>query len=56
MSNKILVTNLNILELMENVDGNVAEMKDVVENTSQNVTQMSGKFTLCILIFNRPIW
>ena len=37
---------------MENVDGNVEEMKDTVENTDQNVTQMSGKFVLCILLFN----
>ena len=35
MSNKILVTNLNILELMENVDGNVAEMKDAVETPAR---------------------
>ena len=40
---------------MENVDGNVLEMKDAVENTDENVKQMSGKFVLCILFFNRTV-
>ena len=53
MSNEILVTNLNILELLENVDGNVGEIKDMLENTDQNVPRMSGKFILFILFFNR---
>ena len=40
---------------MENVDGNVVEMKDAVENTDENVKQMSGKLVLCILFFNRTV-
>ena len=54
--NKVLVTNLNVLELMKNVYGNVEEMKDTVVNTDHNATQMSGKFMLCILFFNRTVW
>ena len=41
---------------MENVDGNIAEMKDTVKNTEQNVTQISGELTLFISFFETVLY